>query len=218
MSTRAAALKLALGLDTDLLPDAAFKVDLNGADKDILIISLLDAIAAGGGGGGGGGGEVEGGDVNNAASTDKPVYVGGLAVTGSSYAPGFTGNDRSALAIDKDSGGLLTHNRKLTRVDDAVAADPKQYSTASTATPITADGTVFTLAAGEKGVIQNLDDAAVYVKLGASASSSSFSFVLPAGTAANDGTSPPFQIEDWVGVVSIAAATGSPRVSAYKLS
>lgn len=94
----------------------------------------------------------------------------------------------------------------------------QQYDTVSNASPITADGDVFTLAAGEKGFIQNLDDAAVYVRYGTGASSSLFQFVLKAGTAANDGNGGSVVIDDWIGVVSIAAAAGSPRVIAYKLS
>lgn len=100
----------------------------------------------------------------------------------------------------------------------AVSTAPAQFSTVSTSTPVTADGTVFTLAAAEKGFIQNLDDAAVYVKLGASASSTSFNLVLQAGTAANDGNGGSVVIADWIGAVSIAAATGAPRVAAWKLS
>lgn len=137
--------------------------------------------------------------------------------TDTSSLPTYTPGNSVSLQTDTH-GNLLVNDRKKTRTDDAISADPKQYTTVSTATPITADGTVFTIAAGEKGVIQNLDDAEVYIKLGASASSSSFNFVLPASTSANDGTSPPYQIDDYIGVVSIAAATGSPRVSAYKLS
>lgn len=95
---------------------------------------------------------------------------------------------------------------------------PTQYSTVSTFTPVTSDGTVFTLAAGEKGFIQNIQNTALYVKYGASASSSSFNFVLKAGTAANDGNGGSVVIDDFVGAVSIAAATGSPRVAAWKLS
>lgn len=94
----------------------------------------------------------------------------------------------------------------------------QQYDTVSNASPITGDGDLFTLAAGEKGFIQNLDDAAVYVRYGTGASSSAFQFVLKAGTAANDGNGGSVVIDDWIGVVSIAAATGSPRVIAYKLS
>ena len=51
----------------------------------------------------------------------------------------------------------------------------------------TSHDTVFTLARGERGFIQNLDDAALAVKLGASATTSSFSMILQAGTAADDG-------------------------------
>lgn len=93
----------------------------------------------------------------------------------------------------------------------------KQYTTVSNAAAITSDGTVFTLAAGEKGFIQNLNNTAVYVKYGASASSSSFSFVLKAGGAANDGQGGSATIDDFIGPVSISGVT-STRVMAYKLS
>lgn len=93
-----------------------------------------------------------------------------------------------------------------------------QFNKVSTATPVTADGKVFVLAAGEVGFLQNLDDAALYVKLGAGASSTSFNFVLKAGTAADDGLGGSIFIDNYAGVVSIAAATGSPRVAAWKLS
>lgn len=94
----------------------------------------------------------------------------------------------------------------------------RQYSTVSTSTPTTSDGNVFTIAAGEKGFIQNLDDAAVYVKLGSEASSTSFNFVLKACSAANDGSGGLAVIDDYIGVVSIAASAATPRVIAYKLS
>lgn len=113
------------------------------------------------------------------------------------------------------SAGLTDAQLRATAVP--VTAGPKQSSAVPNFTPVTADGTVFTLAAGEKGFIQNLDDAAVYVKYGATASSTSFNYVLKAGTAANDGLGGVVVIDDWIGVVSIAAATGSPRVAAWKI-
>lgn len=98
-----------------------------------------------------------------------------------------------------------------------VQAAPKQMTGApSNSTPATADATVFTLAAGEIGFIQNLDDAALAVKKGASASTSSFSFILSAGTAADDGKGGAVRIDDWVGVVSVAAMTGTARYIAWK--
>lgn len=84
-------------------------------------------------------------------------------------------------------------------------------------TALTTDGDVFTLAAGQKGFIQNLDDVVLNVKLGTGASTSSFSMKLKAGTAADDGTGGYTIINDWVGVVSVAAATGSPRFVAWKI-
>lgn len=98
----------------------------------------------------------------------------------------------------------------FTAAAGAAAAD-KQYSTAP-GSIVTSDGTAGTIAAGGKGFIQNLDDAAVYVKLGSGASASSFNFVLSAGSAANDGLGGSKDIYDYAGIVSIAAASGSPRV------
>jgi len=129
----------------------------------------------------------------------------------------FTPGETAVLQAD-ENGALLTNNRKLTRADDKVSADPNQYSTVSTATPVTADGTVFTLAANEKGFIQNLSTTALLVKLGATASLSSFNFVLKACTANDDGLGGSIVINDYIGVVSIIKASGATRASAFKLS
>jgi hypothetical protein len=112
---------------------------------------------------------------------------------------------------------LMTDSQGNAYSGGSVPTASKQYSTVSTATPVTADGTVFTLAAGEKGFIQNLNTTACYVKLGASASNTSFNFVLKACTATDDGLGGIIVIDDYVGVVSIDGVT-STRVSAFKLS
>ena len=80
----------------------------------------------------------------------------------------------------------------------------------------TDDGTVFTLAAGEVGFIQNLDDAALAVKLGAGASTTSFSMILQAGSAASDGTGGFTYITDYIGAVSVAAMSGTASYIAWK--
>lgn len=82
----------------------------------------------------------------------------------------------------------------------------------------TADATVFTLAAGEVGVIQNLHaTVGLAVKKGASASASSFSFVLPPGAATDTGGGGKEKIEDWIGIVSVAACpSGTARYIAWK--
>lgn len=80
----------------------------------------------------------------------------------------------------------------------------------------TTNATVFTLAAGEIGFIQNLDDAALAVKYGESASATSLSFILQAGSAADDGKGGFVRIDDYIGPVSVAAMTGSPRFVAWK--
>lgn len=80
----------------------------------------------------------------------------------------------------------------------------------------TANETVFTLAAGEVGFIQNLDDAALAVKLGASASTTSLSMMLQAGSAADDGKGGFTYITDYTGAVSVCAMSGTARYIAWK--
>lgn len=91
-------------------------------------------------------------------------------------------------------------------------AGQTQFTT-TTNSVVTADGTLGTITAGKKALIQNLDDAAVYVKLGTGASASDFTFMLAAGSAANNGTGGSYMVDDFVGTVSILAAAGSPRVN-----
>jgi hypothetical protein len=80
----------------------------------------------------------------------------------------------------------------------------------------TANATVFTLAAGEVGFIQNQDDAALAVKKGAGASPTSLSMILKACAVADDGSGGYVVIKDWVGAVSVAAMTGTARYLAWK--
>lgn len=67
--------------------------------------------------------------------------------------------------------------------------------------------------------IQNLDTAALYVKFGAGASTSSYSFILKGGTGAADGTGGSFAMltgEIWRGIVTVASA-GTPSYIALEL-
>jgi hypothetical protein len=100
------------------------------------------------------------------------------------------------------------------------AIQTKQYAGVPSAfSPATADGTVFTLAAGEIGFIQNLSaDAPLAVKKGASASTSSFNLVLAACTVQDDGKGGFVTIDDWIGIVSVAKITGTGRYIAYKIA
>lgn len=87
----------------------------------------------------------------------------------------------------------------------------------SSSSILTADGTVFTLAAGEIGFIQVLSaDAPLAVKLGAGASTTSLNFVLAKGTGASDGTGGAHRIDYWIGVVSVAKMTGTSSYLAWK--
>lgn len=93
-----------------------------------------------------------------------------------------------------------------------------QKSQTSNVTIGTTDVTVFTLNPGQIGMLQNLAAAALYVKLGTGATSSSFSFIVPACGTAMDGTSPPFFIDFWSGPVSVVAASGTASYLASVLS
>jgi hypothetical protein len=94
--------------------------------------------------------------------------------------------------------------------------DAQSAAAPSTFTVATTHATVFTLAKGEVGFIQNLDDAALAVKLGASAATDSFSMILQAGTAADDGKGGFTYITDYVGPVSVIAMSGTARYIAWK--
>lgn len=95
-------------------------------------------------------------------------------------------------------------------------APPKRA--AATSAIVTSDGTALAANASRKGFsIQNVNDAAVYVKLGAGCSSSDFSFVLKAGSAADDGNGGFYSDLLYTGIVTIAAKTGSPRVVVCEL-
>ncbi len=92
------------------------------------------------------------------------------------------------------------------------AGAPSNFSIA------TADTTVFTLAAGEIGFVQNLHaSVGLAVKKGAGATTINFSFVLAPGAATDTGGGGKEKIEDWVGAVSVAAIpSGTARYIAWK--
>lgn len=141
------------------------------------------------------------------ASGGTPTFgLASLPVVANAASPTLTEAKIAYLSSD-----LLGNVRVLTT--------SRQYSTVSTATPATADATVFTLAAGEKGFIQNLSaDAPLAYKLGASASTSSFNGVMSCGVAADDGKGDSVVIDDFIGAISVAKISGTARYVAYKLS
>lgn len=87
----------------------------------------------------------------------------------------------------------------------------RQYTTA-TASIATSDGTVGTITTGGKMTLQNCGTAAVYVKRGTGASSSSFNWILSACTAQDDGLGGSCEIADYVGAISIDGVA-TPRVA-----
>jgi hypothetical protein len=109
---------------------------------------------------------------------------------------------------------LITAGSALVSVSQRqLAGVPSSFSLAS------ADATVFTLAAGEIGFIQNHSaDAPLAVKYGAAASSSSLNYILPACESASDGTGGAVRIDNWVGAVSVAKMAGTASYSAWKIA
>lgn len=94
---------------------------------------------------------------------------------------------------------------------------PTQSSNApSNFTVSTTNGTIFTMGQGDVGFIQNLATTPLAVKLGDAASTTSFNYILGAGTAADDGKGGFQKIDDYIGVVSVVAMTGSPRFIAWE--
>lgn len=114
--------------------------------------------------------------------------------------------------------GKVTIDNTTDGTTNRVSSFPKQSNgAASTASVATADGTVFTLAAGEIGFIQNLKSSiALAVKLGASASTSSFNVILKGGNADDDGNGGLITIDDFIGAVSVATMSGTGRYIAWK--
>ena len=94
----------------------------------------------------------------------------------------------------------------------------KQYATTTTPVIGTADGTVATLAGGEILVIQNLSATPLCVRLGATATTAIFHYIVPACNVQDDGTSPPFYIDNWIGIVSVIKQSGTTRYMQNKLS
>ena len=115
-----------------------------------------------------------------------------------------TGHLQRVIPLGLDSSGDYT---------EAAATSPssRQYGTA-TASIVTSDGSAGTIATGGKMTLQNCGTAAVYVKRGSGASSSSFNWILSACTAQDDGLGGSCEISDYVGIVSIDGVA-TPRVA-----
>jgi len=89
---------------------------------------------------------------------------------------------------------------------------PAQSMTSSTPAIKTSDGDITTLLPGQKLIIQNCDTDKLHIRYGTGASTTVFTFIIPACTAQDDGSVPPYVIDDWIGIVSgKAQADTSPR-------
>ncbi len=121
----------------------------------------------------------------------------------------------TGAAIVTDANGTL--QRYLRGLVVQGASDGQYAGVPSSFSIQTADATVFTLAAGEIGFIQNLSaDAPLAVKYGAAASTTSLNLILAKSTSASDGTGGAIEIRNWVGAVSVAKMTGTASYLAWK--
>ena len=94
----------------------------------------------------------------------------------------------------------------------------KQYATSTTPLRGSADGTIATLAGGEILVIQNLSATPLCVRLGAGATVDIFHYIVPACNVQDDGSSPPFYVDNWIGIVSVIKQSGTTRYMQNKLT
>lgn len=97
--------------------------------------------------------------------------------------------------------------------EGALGANPsnRQYTNVTTSI-VAVDGSAGDIAAGGKMTLQNCGTAAVYVKRGTGASSSSFNWVLSACSAQDDGLGGSVEIADFIGNISIDGVA-TPRVA-----
>lgn len=104
------------------------------------------------------------------------------------------------------AGGTSTQQKQYT-------GTPSNFALQST------DQTVFTLAPGEIGFIQNCStDAPLAVRYGAAASNTAFNFILATCTAASDGKGGLIIVDNWIGVVSVAKMAGTASYIAWKMA
>jgi hypothetical protein len=99
---------------------------------------------------------------------------------------------------------------------DSISAYDPQFTVVTSSAVLTAPGSVFTIAPGEIGVIENVNNAVLLVKLGPAASGTSYNKALKACAAAGDGTGGAWIISNYVGEVSVFSATTYSYL-AYKL-
>jgi hypothetical protein len=167
---------------------------------------------------------IDGGDVTQGAIADAAVAAGAAGTISAKLRRLTTDTDaiKTSVAGATPAGTNLIGKVSIdqTTAGSTNGVQQKQYTGVPSSFAVaTANGTVFTLAAGERGFIQNLDDSdALGVKYGASASTSSFSFILPCGVAADDGRGGSVVIDDWIGAVSVVAMTGTARYIAWKVA
>ena len=114
---------------------------------------------------------------------------------------------------------IATHDGPfLGTVESAQASNTSGAGAAGIPAISVSNGTVATLAGGERLMLQNLEATnQLYVRLGGTASATVFHFVIPGNTGAKDGSSPPMMVENWIGIVSVFSA-GTPSYMANVLS
>jgi hypothetical protein len=102
-------------------------------------------------------------------------------------------------------------------VSQSLQTESRQYQGVPSSFTIRTSAADLQVTAGQKLFIQNLSTTALGVKYGAGATTSSISVVLRAGTANDDGQGGSIEIDDFVGLVSVVAMSGSLRYVAWTI-
>lgn len=213
-------------MSTDARPfkagQIANAVDINGAVHNAYC--ALDGTPVAGASTIADGADVAQGTTTNAPVADNTTVASATAATGIGLWKRLVNLGIAILAKLPSLGTAGTASTNVITVQGIASGTPaavtnagKQYTGIPSSFAFqTAAATVFTLAAGEVGFIQNCDDAALAVKKGASASTTSLSMILKACAAQDDGSGGYVVIKDWVGAVSVAAMAGTARYLAWK--
>lgn len=134
-----------------------------------------------------------------------------------SRTPGTAGN---ALTLATSNATSFTISGATfsggSNIGGSVASAQNPTAPTSSAILTSNDTDVFTLAAGERGFIQNLSATPLAIKRGTGAGANSMNHILNACAVADDGTGNFVNITTWIGVVSVHAMSGSARYLAYK--
>lgn len=161
--------------------------------------------------------QLQGNIAHDAVDSGNPLKIGGKAYAPDAGPSSVASGDRADVFLDLSGRVLVYLATKLDAVNDAVTATPVKSSTANTPAIVTATGNALTANASRKSWrIQNLGTNALFVRMGASASTTVFHIVLKGGVGADDGNGGIIEDDSWTGIISVDGT--SPRFTVTELT